>query len=211
MPVESILFGEGNAFQRRRSLSVAENMEKDGESHQQLYGTTKAGRMTQELVEASRKRRLSEVGRLTADPNSPTSKLFIGDTQAADDFRMFQYATQARNDVLLTAADTTPVKPCRPDVTATATSISVSWRKGPNCIAMIEQWEVQWKEVQGGEDSEDDLSAARLADPRRPREQRRAVPPLRLAAIGLDPRVPRPLGHPARQALAVVLVARQVV
>ena len=85
--VESILFGEGNAFQRRRSLSVAENMEKTGESHQQLYGTTKAGRKTQELVEASRQRRLSEVGKLTVDPNSPTSKLFIGDTQAADDFR----------------------------------------------------------------------------------------------------------------------------
>jgi hypothetical protein len=152
MAVESILFGEGNAFQRRRSLSVAENMEKTGESHQQLYGTTKAGRKTQELVEASRQRRLSEVGKLTVDPNSPTSKLFIGDTQAADDFRMFQHATQARNDVLLTAADTTPMKPHRPDVGSTATSIRVSWRKGPNCHAMIEQWDVQWREVQGEEE-----------------------------------------------------------
>ena len=163
MSTESILFGGGNAFQRRRSLTIALNEGDDGQPTKavELYGTTKAGRKTQELVEASRQRRLSDVGNLANDPNSPTAKLFIGDTQAAEDFFDFQVATRGRNEMLRAAADTTPEQPCRPDVSATCVEILLSFRKHPRCQAMIDKWQVQWREVPDEEQGVDDETTAK--------------------------------------------------
>ena len=141
MSTESILFGMGNAFQRRRSLTMAENMDENGHATTNLpemYGTTRAGRKTRELVEASRRRRLNSVGNLTKDPNSPTSKLFsknIGSTAAADEFRAMQYANAYKNNVLLTAAETVPLKPSRQMLVPT------SILDGGQSPAMID-WEV---------------------------------------------------------------------
>ena len=92
---------------------MAENTDENGHAttnSPEMYGTTRAGRKTQELVEASRRRRLNSVGNLTKDPNSPTSKLFsknIGSTAAADEFRAMQYANAYKNNLLLTAAGET--------------------------------------------------------------------------------------------------------
>ena len=165
MSTESILFGQGNAFQRRRSLTMAESMNDVDENGNvksrspEMYGTTRAGRKTQQLVEASRRRRLNSVGDLANDPNSPTSKLFsknLGSTEAADEFRAMQYANASRNNILLTAAETTPLKPPRPDVSATATTILVKWRPKAGDAAMIENWQVQWREVEDDEEDDDD-------------------------------------------------------
>ena len=136
---------------------MAENMDENGHATTNLpemYGTTRAGRKTRELVEASRRRRLNSVGNLTKDPNSPTSKLFsknMGSTAAADEFRAMQYANAYKNNLLLTAAETVPLKPSRPDVSATPTSILVKWRAHQGDPAMIDKWEVQWRQVPGEE------------------------------------------------------------
>ena len=84
MSTESILFGQGNAFQRRRSLTMAESMNDVDENGNvksrspEMYGTTRAGRKTQQLVEASRRRRLNSVGDLEiATGEKKSREIFI--------------------------------------------------------------------------------------------------------------------------------------